>query len=492
MPWFMLWVSQAFAFPCGLQAHLPEIAATPFRQPVTLTTSGELEGRDPFEIIGREEVTPHFSIRWGANAVYNQDLILEVGEVLEEIWTAEVETLGYPAPRGTDAYRLNVYVGDTGGGTPSAGFSIAYVTVDGEGYPYMVLSPYVLEAAGWGDFDTVRSVIAHEFFHTLQLTTEAYLYEGQAGWFWEATANWIVQHVDPYNSSIGSAVGAYAVLPHLSVALFDYPDEGTLSESHHYGAEVFISHLDEDFGGPDLIRDAWTDASPKDLPLEVLDDLLVEQGASIDQAFSEFVTRNSTFGDYLYSANYQASLDLYTSFFPEEARRYAAILASDGTEDWETPRESYFPRGWGYNHIRWINPSPGRVLASVRADELGSEGSASRWFASVIRITDEGVFATPVLEGGIAGETEIITTGDEDEVLLAVAAHPDTWLEDERFGYQFQLGYLERFTAEPGAASLEPIQEGCTCGSRSSPLSTLAAWFGLTLVWSRKRQQHAS
>lgn len=487
MSWLVVLVSHAFAFPCGLQAHMDEIASTPFRVPVTQTTGDELLNRDPFDIIGREEFTTHFAVRWGANAVYNQDLIFALGDILEEVWQAEVETLGYPQPRGTDMHRLNVYVGDTGGGTPSAGFTMAYVTVDSEGYPFMVLSPYVLEAAGWGDFATVRSVIAHEFFHTLQITTDAFVYEGRAGWFWEATANWVVQHVDPENPVIGSVVGAYAVLPHLSIGLFDYPDEGTLAESHHYGAEVFISHLDEGFGGPEIIRSAWTESTGEDLPLSVLDTLLVDQGSSLDDAFSLFTVQNATFRDYLYYANYQASVEFYTSFFPDEARLFAATLASNGTQDWETPRQAYFPRGWSYNHIRWLNPSPGKILAAVQADTEGSEGSPSRMFASVIRVTDAGVFATPVLEGGTEGEVEIITTGDEDAVILAVGAHPDSWEDEEHFGYQFQLGYLERFTAEPGSASWEPIDEGCQCQASALPQSSLLWWAPLTLIWRRRR-----
>ena len=85
--------------------------------------------------------------------------------------------LGFPDPVGSEQYKLNVYVGDSGG-PPSYG-ALGYFNLDDEGRPMLVFHPFILD-----DPEPAAAVTAHELLHVLQYSANPELED----WFWEATA----------------------------------------------------------------------------------------------------------------------------------------------------------------------------------------------------------------------------------------------------------------------------------------------------------------
>lgn len=55
-----------------------------------------------------------------------QTQIEKLGANFELSWQTTVDELGYPQPVGTVQTKFNVYIGDTGNGTPSAEGAVGY------------------------------------------------------------------------------------------------------------------------------------------------------------------------------------------------------------------------------------------------------------------------------------------------------------------------------------------------------------------------------
>ncbi len=477
----LLTTTVALGFTCGTLDHLDEIAAAP-RPPVFLAAPGdELDLRDPFDAGPNLVTTEHFAIRWGGEVSFPLSTVEAVEQALEEIWIAEIEQMGWPQPLGTDRYRLNVYFGSTGGNTPEISFTGAYVTSDEEGYPYIVVSPNLLAAYAFGDTESVPGVLAHEFMHTIQSSVDSFVYLGRAGWLWEASAEWAVQRVYPDNGIIGSAVGAYTLLPHVSVDHFDYPDEGTLIESHHYGAEIFLAYLTELARDDAFLKETWLTSGPTDIPLDRFAEQLAEDGGSLEEAFLDFATRNVTFDDYAYGSEYAATTELYGDFFSSEDRRWAARVSRDGTDGYDAVRDKNLPWAWGYNHVLMLNPVGGELAVGVEADDLGSSGSPSTLGAALVVVRDDEVEVMPVLWEGSSNEISYTSDGDELYLVLVVAATPEAFEPEETFGYSFRMEWTERAFAEVASGGSDgpvSVTRACACSSGTAA----GGWAALLLL----------
>jgi hypothetical protein len=478
----------ALAFECGTLDHLDAIASAP-RPPVSFAPpDGTLELRDPFDAGPNLVTTEHFAIRWGAELSFSTATVDHVALALEEIWDAEVNRLGWPQPTGTEAFKLNVYFGNSGGGTPIIVGASAYVTVDEQGYPYIVVSPDLLVAYDWGDTDSVPAVLAHEFMHTIQTTLGGFVYLDRAGWVWEASAEWVVPRVYPESAAIGNAVGAYALLPHVSVDHFDYPDEGTLIESHHYGAEVFLAYLTELAADDVLLKDLWFDSSPGDIPLESLAISLGQRDVSLQEAYLDFATRNVTFDDYAHGDRYAASTELFAQFYGDDDRRHAARVSRDGTDGWDEVPNRNRPWAYGYNHVILRDPPGGKLAVGVEAYATGTEGSPTTLSAALVVVEDEGVRVLPVLTDGDVGEINYTSDGNELYLVLVVAATPQTVVPEEQFGYTFRMEWTERAYAQvTGDGSDGPVSTQMVCGCNTGRSATFA-WLGLLPLWWRRRR----
>jgi hypothetical protein len=439
---------------------------------------GALGSRDAVGVDHAWLESDHFVLRWGPDTSSTEADRQLTLDGLEQVWTTEIDDLGFPAPLGTESYRLNVYLGETGGNTPPIDFSGAYVTTDQEGFPIMVISPGLMDGLRYDPL-SVPAVTAHEFMHMIQITIGAYSYEGDAAWYWEATANWIIQHVYPDWSGIGYGVGSYALLPHVALDHFDYPDAGTLIEGHHYGAEVFVSYLDTYHGGLPFVRATWLEATPNALPVEVFDTML-ERG--LDDAFADFSVRNATW-DYPHGRAYAASADMMARYYPDEDARVAGWVPTAGTGGWQRPTRAFRPEALGYNLVVLDEPYKGTLDVAFDGNVEGDFGSPSSFWAHVV-VEDKngGVEVVPLLAGGTDGSAEIHTVLG-DRVQLVVAATPEWSGYGEAFGYAYSFTWLDaEVPAEPPAPSEEAIDAGCGCSSGSGGVGSslwLTAPFGM-------------
>ncbi|MGI8606967.1 MAG: MXAN_6640 family putative metalloprotease, partial [Gaiellaceae bacterium] len=178
--------------------------------------------------------------------------------VFQHVWAAQVDTMGYRAPK-TDALspdnggdgRLDVYladVGDTVNGycatdDPDVRRSAAsaYCVVDNDFARAQFHGPTSGLAA-------LEVTAAHEFFHAVQFAYD-YL---EDSWLMEGSATWIEDEVfddvDDNRQFLNASPLARSTIP-LDVSFAPY----------HYGAWIFWRYLSETFD-PSLVREVWEHA----------------------------------------------------------------------------------------------------------------------------------------------------------------------------------------------------------------------------------------
>src|SRR5690606_6755233 len=172
---------------------------------------------------------------------------------------------------------------------PSALGNAGYFWFDDEGHPMLVIAASILR-----DREHAAGTAAHELFHAVQHAAGLFEWGRNSPWYTEASAMWIESQVFPASAHYASFLWYFAARPELPLTHYDYPDEGTIEEYHHYGAFIFLTHLTEHVAGPALIRRSFALGQPGASALGVLDRALQEEGAELESAFEEFVGRNAT------------------------------------------------------------------------------------------------------------------------------------------------------------------------------------------------------
>ena len=395
----------------------------------------------------------NFILRWG-NGV-SQTQAQDVLDSFEYSWTQEINRLGYDAPSSTDSYLFNVYIGDSGNGTPEGFGAAGYFTGDRDGYPMIVIAKQTLTDEYYLD-----STIAHEFFHAVQGRTNRYDYDtyGPGAWYWEATANWIEGEVYPGSEDMAYFLVGYTFFPHYPVNFFDYPDQGLLQEYHQYGAFIFPLHLTEVEGDATLIRSSWQDQSSLDDPMEVLNTYLQPFGTTIEEAWLNHIAR-MTVMDYQYGSTYEEYLSYYSGY-AESQNRYAATVTQSGTNGWTSGPSNTKPQRFGHNTIIARNLSDSAVTFAVRGEATGSAGSAASYGGTVTRVRGNNVSHFPLTFSGVNGEVTLTGVQNGDEHYLSIGVWTDSWnsnrVYSETFDYEYNIGSADGIVSEP---SSEPSNE---------------------------------
>jgi hypothetical protein len=199
------------------------------------------------------------------------DYVGAVSAVVEEVWTAEVGTLGYRAPKSDETSDedggsglLDVYLVDVG-----ADGLYGYCASDDPNldpsYPYWDMSAYCVldndyDISQFGFPDPtlpLKVTAAHELFHAVQFAYDI----GEDRWLMEGTATWMEERVyDAINDNRQYLVSSPLAQPLIPL------DQST--GFRVYGTWIFWQFLTEYLGGvvPDatIVRAVWkrADGSP--------------------------------------------------------------------------------------------------------------------------------------------------------------------------------------------------------------------------------------
>ena len=486
---FLVPLAGASPFPCGTSDLLPDVPPVLAADPLSPPDVSELEVRDPF---GSDyvdfELSEHFVLKWGSDADPSRDQTTGTLDALEDAWTVAFDEMQFERPSFTNAYRINVYIGNSGGDAPEIpGNYAAYVTVDDDGYAYVVVHPdtmpYFDEA--WGK-TYAASVLEHEFHHVVQVGADVYRSQ-ETRWYREASADWFADYTVPEEEIDAESAFYFLLLPELPLNFYDPDDLSSIANIHQYSSSVFLIATTE-LGGGDWtpFRDSWTQAGGSDVPIDVLDALLPNGMAS---AYTDFALAMTTF-DLSFGPTVEDWLDEYGSSMDE----YHVVTASVNGAGSDAPvaiDDSRFPGAFAFNVIDMRYPEPGSVIVTFTGDPTGTRSTPSSF--DVLVIADDTV--TPVPLTNASGTVEIPDTNELWELRVLVVSHPEESESDEVFPYTLTLaeGEPPPDTGEPREEWTPPEVEaedpvGCNCAStRGSPLAWLVI-AGLAATCRRRDQ----
>lgn len=430
----LLGTATAAPLPCGFPLFGPPALRVPEGPPVP--ADGELEERDAYGEFPNSLASEHFVVKWGSVGNVEEEDVEVLLAAFEQTWEVQITEMEHPPPPGADTWRFNVYIGDTGSGTPDGYGTAGYYTADPDGYPMLVISRDTLY-----DLAYAEVTAAHEFYHAVQSGLGTYGYSGDAAWYWEATAEWASGEVYPENDYTAIFLFGYAFLPHLSVNYFDYPDTGALQEYHQYGAFIFPTFLSEHVADWSLIRDSWVEGGSRD-PLEVLDGLLAGYGTSVSEVYPTFAAHNATW-DYENGDAYEYMLDYYARWYGADDHRVAVELPAEGTDALQEAPEETLPQRYGYNLLRLEEPPEGVAVFEFQGEAEGSEGSPAAFGVTLVSSTGADLSYTPLTLSEQAGTGRVRLTGEERELFAVVAAIPADAEDEETFGYAWRLRWEE-------------------------------------------------
>jgi MYXO-CTERM domain-containing protein len=429
----------------------------------------------------------NFAVWWGTQGDISESSAQALIDSFESSWDAIVGELAHEPPEGSSDYLFNVYIGSTGNGTPSDYGAAGYYYRDPQGWPMVVVSA----GTARDQTDYGRSIVPHEFYHAVQDQTANYAYSGSSGftdgsWFWEATAIWVVNEVFPDDTWHSVYLFGYLLVPERPLNDFTYPD-GSLAGYHQYGAFLFPRYLTEHVVEPSLIVQTWKDGTSSGDPLQVLGDLVADQGMDLGELFTDFAARNVLY-DYIHGETYQDVVDAYAPYYPGDDHRVTEVVRGDGDRAWFQVDEDLAPGPFGYNLIRFEWPDDGDLVIEFDGQIEGRERSEATWGLALVWTDDEGS-AIELLDAS-EGAWRLEDVDGMEAVTLVVASIPQDAGRDERFDYRWRMS-IERPVPE---ILSDPDPEGedvrfAACGCRSPGQGS--AWLAVLVmaVLVRRREQ---
>ncbi|MBL8617840.1 MAG: hypothetical protein JNM72_19680 [Deltaproteobacteria bacterium] len=423
------------AVPCAGPAFLPPggLPRPTFIPPAPPT--GTKSERDARGVVANRFATDNFVIRWGPSGGVSGAEVERLAAAFEDAWDEEVLLQGHPVPVGSDTFRFNVYIGDSGGGTPPGYGTGGYFDVDSEGYPQIVVSAATLDTPDFADITA-----AHEFYHAIQGATERYPYSGTGAWYWEATATWASGTVYPENPYYAVFLFGYVLFPHLPLNFYEPYAEGDLTEYYQYGAFIWPWYLTEVAADRRLIQESWTDTGTETDPLEVLRDRLADRGLDMDALWLDHLAANVSW-DYLDPAALALGTDGYPSI-PEWDNVIAAEVGAEGTAGWVSGPSALEPYRYGNNAITVETGLHPRMRVELLGGAAGDRSSPATWGGRVVVTRGDAQEVLPlVMADATTGVIELddLDTADGLTVLIGVTAPANRTWDRERFRYNYRI-----------------------------------------------------
>jgi hypothetical protein len=394
----------------------------------------------------------HFTLWWGDDRDVPQFVVDGLLDDLEDSWAAQVDELGWAPPVGTDAFKVNAYIGNSYPEGPTIDFTGGYVTLDDDGVPYVVFAISAVDSIGWNP-GPVHRLVQHEFNHLVQLG-EPDLYSTRRGQFYfEATANWVSAEVTGDVEEYADW-GGYLLQPHFSVHAFGnlFDDEDRRS-GRQYLTALYVQYLADRYG-PELIRRSWDEAPGASDPLDWIDAAIDDD---LEDVFVDFAVGHAT-GDHPLASTYAQG----ASAAAQRGAPIESILAwipPEGGEGRAMGRQR--PEGTSWSRVVFPADQDAVVTFTFQPDDEGTRGTPAR-FRSVAVVERAGTFERVPFD-----EEVVLDVRTGDMVHFVHVAVPVGYQDEERFGFDYTL-------------DVAPERAGCGCASGSS-------WFAPSISFLRRR-----
>lgn len=349
------------------------------------------------------------------------DWIDSLATVTEQTWATEVTAYGYRAPKsdatspnpGPDG-RIDIYVADVG-----ADGLYGYCATDDPNafdpsYPYYDVSAFCVVdddfsvaqfPFGASGLEALQVTVAHEFFHAVQ-----YAYDFlEDAWLMEGTATWMEDEVyDAVNDNLQYLFTSPLRRPRVPLDLSD------TSTGYVYGAWIWFRFLEEYFGDPAVIREAWSQADgsasgPDRYSLRALERVIQARGLLLRWLFADFGLWNVFPADV-----YEEGIDYPAPGFDAKHRVTARRSLVSGAFRMDHLTTSFVQikpgRGVGSRSELLLAVDGPRYATGPEASVLTVSTSGKvRWYAVQLSTKGDGVLRVPFGEGRISRVVLILT-----------------------------------------------------------------------------------
>jgi len=345
------------------------------------------------------------------------DYVDSVALVFEHVWSKEIDTLGYvqPVSDGANGGGLNlfdIYLSDIG----NAGYyGITYpedLQPDNQTYTsYIVIENDYSEFIQYGynedPMSAVKVTAAHEFFHAVQFSIDAYEFPNNASepnhfsqWWYEASAVWMEDVVFDEVNDYLFLNNYFYHYPSLGLEAFDISGSDFLRLIHAYASNVWGRFLEERYTR-DIIHDIWDICgSVRGYNVFQATDLaLNDQGSSLEDEFVLFTAWNYFTANRADTVNHYSEADNWSNpinNIPDTVNTqfYTQESPADYTSD--NPIELSFdtstPEPFGANYLVFTtygvyNQFLGGLWTSFDGDDIGEP--ANRWNVAILGWSDD-------------------------------------------------------------------------------------------------------
>lgn len=442
--------------------------------------------RDPYNLYHSVE-SDNFVIRWGDGI--NESAATRMLDAFEEAWNKEIVQYGYPQPRFTETYKMNVYVGDSDPNAPQIYSAPAYQTNDSEGVPMIVMSPWLI------DYDAGHITAAHEFFHAVQFAIGTYSYTGSGAWYFEATAQWMEQIVYAGDLDWTSVVFGLAYIPHRSLDYFvsATDSEWEVENYHQYAAAIWVKYLSDEVADVPFIKDTWTETGTSNDPLAVTYDLLAERyGLDGYTVFFDFAARNAVW-DYQEQAAIVEGLEDHQDDYIDQRVSRVVLGKTDGMVNGNA---AVTPERYGTNYIEITDLEGDDLHLVFEGTGAGDQGSEPQWNVDFVFGRGlHGAYTRVDMPDKRTADVwlEGLADPDTEPLWMVVSVVSDDRVPRETFSYQFSLE-TDYVVVDDDDDDPDPIadlgdvdfEEG-RCASAPAPVGVGAGLFAFALAFLRRR-----
>ena len=277
------------------------------------------------------------------------DYVDSTALVLEYVWSFEIDTLGFIEPvsdggEGGDS-RYDVYLSDIGG---MGYYGVTYpetIQPDGRTWSSYIelendFANTIFVPMGYdiNPMAAVKVTCAHEFFHAIHFSIDAYEFSGGRFWWYEVSAVWMEDVVFDEVNDYLYYLKYFFHYPWLSLETFTTSISDVPRFMHPYAACVWGRFLEERFDR-DVMRQIWEicGSIPGYNVLPATDQVLNDYGSSFQNAFMEFTSWNYFTANRADTVNKYSEADLWINPYtgiPDTIRHIFCIPDSIGPSDY--------------------------------------------------------------------------------------------------------------------------------------------------------------
>jgi hypothetical protein len=225
--------------------------------------------------------------------------------------------------------------------------------------------------------------------------------------------------------------------------------DGSLTELHPYGAQIFARYLSEQVADSSLIRDVWVNGEAQETPIDAIRRELLARGEDFDDVFVSFASHNAVL-DYERADIYADTIRNYRGFYPGEDHRIVGSLSIVSEDGFLQTDEDTFPGGYAYNVIDLSGIDGDAVTVQFVGDEVGSFARTSSFRLSLVAQSSDSIKYIPVELQSNQVNTTIEGLGEHEKLFLVITSQPEEFGAKEVFGYQVR-------------AFVPPVFQGGSC-----------------------------